>query len=102
MKMTYEQYKEKAWDDADSDGYVEFNCASCGELATTDTLVTPCHPEGFAEGSGHGGYDWMRIDCQPETGSCSWGGSMQEFEPLLVHSNCLKSPFLTEVEVGVE
>lgn len=103
MKMTYAKYKVEAWDGPESYGDAEITCAGCGEIINPESMVTPCHPTGYAEASGHGGYDWMVLYCIPEADGefCNWGGPMQDIEPLLVHNKCLKSPFLEEVKESV-
>ena len=89
---------------------VPFQCAHCEDTIGGDSdLVTPCHPTtGFAEGSGHGGVDGMAIFCALNepiedqdgnlTSYCGWGGSLREYIPQLLCSQCLESPFLSEGE----
>ena len=91
--MTYEQYVHEAYDVSD-DGSIGFTCANCDSFIFSDELVSPCHQDdGFVEGSGHGGYSGMSIYCIPNSGDCEWGGSLKDYEPLLLCGKCKKSPF---------
>lgn len=71
---------------------VPFECNACKAEISSYELVGPCHPQGWIEGSGHGGnYD---IYCIVSDDNCGWGGPVEEFFPQLLCPKCGQSPFV--------
>lgn len=98
MKLVYPEYVRQAYEESD-DGIIDFTCASCNEKISSEKLVTPCHPkDGFAEGSGHGGYPGYSVYCAfreaTDNAYCGWGGPLTEYEPQLLCGKCLSNPWI--------